>query len=652
MQEGLLLRGDGSPGFRRVEAVHGHVHGIQRLGELPDDDLEGLLLASPHPGTDPVQEHGDVVPQPLLGEGDVGEIRAPLGGDVALPVPHQVEGGGQDLLLDLHEGALVRGLTGSSSAPAATPSALLGGGELLGEPANREEVDVAQDLLGPGDPVVVPGHGVVRDHVTGYEVPLLEEQRVAGGDVGRRRTAPPTDQPDRVFGRSVDGVDQVQALDAVVVLSPHLEEDLLDGAGLAVPAGLLELHQGGLVGEEVDGVVGRSGAHPTVGPLELHHVSPFPAHRHLAGQEALLVRRQGHLAGVVQHQAPPVRGDRRSGPELDPGPGKDGDVSSVLHGPGLEARVAGEVIHHLQAIHIGNLGHVDGEGRRTDTGRANEIADGLVDVEHHPLEATGLARALHGGPVQAVIGEHGSRVDDVAIPVQGDELHLAGLESEEACGHELVGSLGDGDVSGLHLDGEGGQLLGLPVGEEEGRGPVAEGAGSQEEEEDTQHAHAGQDARIAVEERPVDPLPVLHVPGPVQGVGDETDHQGIVGILRLFHGGEDRRLQGRLVLLEVEGHLLVGDPVGQGTDHVDVRQDGDRQVGENPKGHHRRGRESGELESVGGDDEGHQPRSHQDGQAPEERAETPAVAYPADHVQKLLPVASPTLSAPSVHLRS
>ena len=135
-------------------------------------------------------------------------------------VAHRIERPGNDLALLLRElpGVVV------ASASATTPSLILF--VVLGERTHLEEIDIGRRRLRPAHRIVVGGARIVRDHVSGLELEVLEREGVAGGHL--RRTSCRAVQGDRLFRRTVHRIHELQLLDAVIILGLNLRVHFID----------------------------------------------------------------------------------------------------------------------------------------------------------------------------------------------------------------------------------------------------------------------------------------------------------------------------------------------------------------------------------------------------------------------------------------
>ncbi len=329
--ERLLLVRQGLAQLLVVEVLLGALHRLRRPREDRGDVAEAGVGVREPAVLHALEQGRHLVAETALGERHAHHVLAELLGIVAVALADQVERRRDHLALELGERRVVL-------LPALLPAASAASAHLLGlairalEGAHVQEVDVAADDLVSPERAVVAHEGVVRDEIAGLELPLLQEERVARGDLGQGSSARLEDR-DRVLRAPVDRVDQADVTDPVVVRGPHLEVDLLDRGGGHVPPRPTEVDGGLEIGEDVDVVLRRCGHELAGRARELDRVEAVLADREPGGEGAVLLRLQLGCRLAVEQQLPPRRHHGRLDGQLDDRARQGGDVARVLDGP-------------------------------------------------------------------------------------------------------------------------------------------------------------------------------------------------------------------------------------------------------------------------------------------------------------------------------
>ena len=133
-------------------------------------------------------------------------------------VAQRIEGACDDLSLLLGE---LAGIIGAASA--GTALLLL---VVLREGADVQEIDVRRRRLRTTHGVVVRGTGIVRHDVTGLQLEILEREGVRGRHL--RRAARRGIERLGLFGTTVHRIDEVQLLDAIVIVGLHFGVHFVD----------------------------------------------------------------------------------------------------------------------------------------------------------------------------------------------------------------------------------------------------------------------------------------------------------------------------------------------------------------------------------------------------------------------------------------
>ena len=199
------------------------IHRFERLRQYGRDVPEPWIGLREPTVLHPLQKRGDLVLQAALRQPDAHHVLAELPLAVAVSLTDQVERRRDHLSLQLGEHRLLL------AAATSTAAALLLGhtvGALEG--AHVQEVDIAGDDLIAPERTVVAHDRVVRDQISGPELPLLEEERIAGRNF-RERCPGRLEDGDGVLWTGVDRIDETDVTDAVVVRRTNLEVDLFYG---------------------------------------------------------------------------------------------------------------------------------------------------------------------------------------------------------------------------------------------------------------------------------------------------------------------------------------------------------------------------------------------------------------------------------------
>ena len=259
---------------------------------------------------------------------------------------------------------------------------------VLAERPDLHEVDVARGGLGAPGRVGVGGLGVVRHEVARLQPELLEIDRVARAHFGERLRS--AEQRHRLGRRAVGRVEQLQLLDAVVVVRARLEEELLDRAGLRVAPRLAEADRRHLVVDDVDRVLRRRVDLFGVRTGQLDVVEALLLDRESAGQRAVGLRRQRQRAAVLQQNPSAGRLHRRRDVHEHVGAADRRDVAAAFDRARLQARVRREVVFEIELLDCRQVDDLERELRRQDAVRLDVVLRRFLEVEQHPLERSAL----------------------------------------------------------------------------------------------------------------------------------------------------------------------------------------------------------------------------------------------------------------------
>ena len=628
--ERLLFLGERALRIGGVEPLHGGLHLLHRLGQQLGDLLE-LGIAHHAPVVEARRQGCDLVAKPLLREPYHDQSLAESLRRIAVAVPVEVEGRGDDLPLLFGQLLFVAHL-----APAAAPAAtglLLRLAELGVEAADLEEVDVADGLLAACARVVAR-LGVVGDDVARDELVLLQEERVARTYLAQGR-GPGAEQLDDLFLSAVDREDELELPDAVIVVGARLDEELLQRRGACVAAGTGEGERRRLVVQNVDGVLGRGGHQPGAGALHLEVVEAVLLHHERSGEGAVLGGRQIARQRVVAPQVGARGGNRGEGAQVDPGPAQHRDVATVVDGAVRKPGVGGEIVHQLEPVHVRQDLHIDSVQVRLNAGGAHEILGDVFHGEEHDLELADIllarvARQQHGEGPEFTVGAGAQ-----------EEFRVHGLEAQVARRDAQVRAARDGDVARGHLDRVGVDLRRVRRRREQHRGPVTQEGRTGQEDDEEGEPDSRDGGGPAQQPRPLDAVSAIHGARLLDGGFHEPLHErrrvrrGVgIGVGPGVDRAQHRGLEGRLVLLEIERHLRVGRPPPERAHQEPDAHRQQREPCEDPEAGDYRGAEAAALHPPGGHQEGHQADPEQRRQPAQRNAHAPAGSHVPNGVEQ------------------
>ena len=285
---------------------------------------------------------------------------------------------------------------------------------------------------------------------------------------GDLRCRTPVEQPNRVLGATVDGVDEKQLGDAVVVVGLRLEIEFLDRTRALIAPGLGKRHGRWLIRQDVDHVLGRSRNQFSARTRQSDFVIPLALDGQARCPRAVSFVGEFHRLAVDQ-ELPARCEHRREDSQPHHGPSERGDVAPEFDRAGSEPRVRRKAIFQLEVLHIREIGHLDSVCGRSNAAGLDEIIRVLIQAEKKEFETPGSVRN-HEKPVEPVRG----------FPTEED-LHVLGLEALELGRDQLIGPTGDRDVAGAHGNRIRVHRPGIPGRKEEGRCPTAELGRSQEQ---------------------------------------------------------------------------------------------------------------------------------------------------------------------------
>ena len=156
----------------------------------------------------------------------------------------------------------------------------------------------------------------------------------------------------------------------------------------------------------------------------------------------------------------------------------------------------------------------------------------------------------------------GTRSNALADPLRIRMAASAASKPDERGADHLIGALGDGRVAGLDLDAVRRRGLDVARDDEDRRQRVTEIRRTEREERDRRRGDRAGDPDVALHRLALDALALLDLVHALDRVFDQAADQlrrPVAGPLGRFHRAEDRRIERRLVLFEIQRDLFVGD---------------------------------------------------------------------------------------------
>ena len=375
-----------------VQLVFGPGHFLGRLGQLAADLPEPGVLLHHAAVVHPLDQRLHLLAETGLGQLDRGDVFFELALQVLAAVPHDLEGGRDDFTLALGQLAV----RAPAAAAAAAPTRI-GRAVLAAEWRHVHEVDVGGGnlrLLG----AAVGGSRIIGNKIARLELELLQEEGVARHDV-LERPGSAAIEVDGLLRLAVHRIDQLEILDAVVILRARLGEDLFDRRGARVAAGLGEVHRGRAVGEHVDRVIRRRHRQGAVWPLELDLVEPRPVHRERGAQMAVGSHGERDRGFALDPNLSRGRLERGRRPDLHLCTGEGGDIAAVFDLLHREPAVRRIVILQVHLLHVGDVGDLDAIERRPHAARFHEVVGGRVHAQHEESVVAGRVVPHHRQPL-------------------------------------------------------------------------------------------------------------------------------------------------------------------------------------------------------------------------------------------------------------
>ena len=403
---------------------------------------------------------------------------------------------------------------------------------------------------------------------------------MCGADLLHRR--PAVQQVQRRLLAAIDRVADTESTHAVVVLGFHFDEDLVDQGDLDVAAGIREANDRGLILQRGDHVL-RRGPVPTA--LVVHQLDAVVrVAADPVGRRQSPVSRTEVDRFLAFDQKPSLRHlEDRQNAEENPRTLEYGNVSSVLDRPVGQTAEVGELVLQVDLLHVRQILDPDAVDRGTHPRgvdvvvrvRAQVQGDEVVGSPHITDHQVAVHVDLGAHPVHRPLPPFVLRV---AARVQRPkrDLDAVRIETEDGRADQLVRSASHRHVAGSHP-----QLVGivrrgrLPGREQQHRTVLQKGR----TEQDRGHAgarHARQGDGETAQRSALDPggeaavlaafdrffeNPPLELGRHALGIADRTLlHRS------KFDRAQYRGLESRLVLFDVQRHLLPGHPLSQGYD--------------------------------------------------------------------------------------
>ncbi len=209
------------------------------------------------------------------------------------------------------------------------------------------------------------------------------------------------------------------------------------------------------------------------------------------------------------------------------------------------------MIFQFQAL---NVRHVhDGQlvDRRANVVGFDEVFEGRADVKEDPL-------------VFPVVAAHQrQRLERAGLCPLDHQRGILGVEPGERRGNRLVSTLGHVGVAGLHFDAVRRCRLDAPLHEQDCRQRVPHERGTERHNQRGDNRQAGQRHAPAAKRFLFDAARGVGGRAGLQGLFDQAPNQDrrlrTGALAASFHSTDERGLQRRLVFLEVQRHLFVGD---------------------------------------------------------------------------------------------
>ena len=235
--------------------------------------------------------------------------------------------------------------------------------ELFLEGLDLEEEDVAAGFARALSPWQIASAGIVRDEVAGSDVQIFQEQRVLPRHRGR---ATGKAQRHDSFGAASDTIDEIEALDAEVVVGFNLDVHLLETRDAPVAGRLGDVHFRGAILDHPNEVLRVPCTLQPLGVNERDSIGVVL--RDLQGSRQAPVRPNQKVdrGAGTEHQATTGRWPIRVDTNTDLSAGWRVDIAAVLFEAGREAKRLGIAVFDVDPLDARWLDHIDCERGRRD----------------------------------------------------------------------------------------------------------------------------------------------------------------------------------------------------------------------------------------------------------------------------------------------
>src|SRR6185503_43913 len=472
--------------------------------------------------------------------------------------------------------------------------------------------------------------GVIRDEVARLHAELFHVDGVTGADF-IKGLRPFAEQRDCLLRSAIDGVHEIELAHAVVVLRLRLDEHFFERVRRRIALGLFERHRRRAILDHVDRVLRRCRHILTTRTVELHVVIAVLLYLEAAAERAVRLHRERRGDRRIELQSrtlvrfnlkPPTAGRRRRR-NLEPnlGAGNRRDITADFDLLRSETGVRRVDVLHFYRRDGRQLDDRHRVVRRFHAGGFHVVGHRRLDVEQHAFEFVLLGRRHERQPRELLLVLRLHPDANVIRPEPGQLRH-----------DRLVRSLRDFLVTGRHIDGVGARgFRALREHQKRGRALPQE-LGTDDEEEGAGGGDRAQRHGAALHAHAADGLAAVNLLGLLDGLRDELVHDDRRHVRRRseVHGGQNRGLQLRLVLFNVEGNLKVRHALAHRAHHPRRNEQREHRKYADPEAGHRLRAELVGLEAPGRNRDGRE-RAEDDDDAPaQEHAHPPALPYLAD----------------------
>ena len=310
--------------------------------------------------------------------------------------------------------------------------------ELVVEGPDLQEVQVGARLGRHAALTRVAHPREIGDDVSRLDPEVLDEERA---DPGHPRRPRGNVERQRPIGPTRDRIDQVQAIDGVIVVGLHLDGDLFERGNLPVAAGAHHPHRRRAVGRGANDVVGRVPVRQSMGVDDPHRIPAVPVDHQRRGATAVPGLRQRDPPAAGQQQRP-VR-DRLVGMHHQSrgGAGRGEEIAAVLLDPGSEAGERRIRVLDVDPRHPRRRQRLDPIVPSGERGGGDPVPEAAG--HRRELREIAILRRSHANLAGGHAVEH--RQDGRSPGRHAAVAGESGADAEGLAGHET-------DVPGLHPD--------------------------------------------------------------------------------------------------------------------------------------------------------------------------------------------------------